>query len=985
MSKAQAAVGTRGRSVDVRRLQSDLQGFFKGEILFDEVSRLLYSTDASIFQIRPAGIVLPRDEDDVCQLVRYAQENNVPLIARGAGTGLAGEALGTGLIVDLSKHFRDIVEVTSDRVRVQPGVTLAALNDRLAQIGRRFAPDPSSGSVCTIGGMLANNASGARAIKYGTMREHVESLRAVLDNGEAVELSREIVPQIAVETTSHLHDIVTALGFLLEQNRDLIDSVKRRSRFDRLGYQLDGVLKVASLDLPRLLLGSEGTLALFTEATLRTMPLPEGRCILLVNTVSLERAIHIVERIMATGPSACELIDRRLLSFARAADSGIGTLISPDAEAVLLIEYETETSEEARRLAVDLANRLGIEDGVIQTTVATQADELTPIWQIREIALPSLLGTKGGAQPVPYIEDVGVPLPSLHEYLRRTQDILQEHETTASFLIHAGAGQVHTRPFLNLERADDASRLWSIAEKVHALAIELGGTVSTQHGTGLARTPWVARQLGPLYPLFRQVKAIFDPKNLFNPGKIVDPDPLLATRPLRFDSVVEKMTLPLALHWEPDAPRLEVNHCNGCGQCRTESFAQRMCPTFRGTHNEDATPRAKANLLRDLLQRGADGVQLGAEEVRVVADLCVHCKMCELECPSRVNIPKLMLEAKAANVAEHGMNRPDWFFSRLESVLRWGSAASFLANLAMRSRSSRWLLDRLFGVSQHRRLPRLSPHPFMAQAKRRGWTHKPNGARPVAVYFVDLYANFVEPQIAEATVAVLQHHGFDVFVPGNQRGSGIEALVHGDVDGAREIATMNLRLLVEAARAGWPIVCSEPSAALMLKTDYLDLNVDDDARVVAEQTVELTEFLWKLHAIGRLRTDFQPLDVSLGHHVPCHVKALRGEVAGPQLLNLIPKVRMHAIDVGCSGMAGTFGMKSANDAMSRQAGAAMLNELQRGRHLFGSTECSSCRMQMEDGAGKRTLHPVQYLALAYGLIPEVADRLREPILDLVLR
>jgi FAD/FMN-containing dehydrogenase/Fe-S oxidoreductase len=971
--------------VDVRRVQDDLHGFFKGEILFDDISRLLYSTDASIFQVTPAGVVMPRDEEDVCGLVRYAQEQGIALIARGAGTGLAGESLGPGLIVDLSKHFRDIVEVGPDSVRVQPGVTYAALNTRLAKEDRRFAPDPASGNVCTIGGMLANNASGARAIKHGYTRDHVCSLRAVLDNGDAVSVAAETI-SIGAETTSHLHDITTALRVLLEQNADLIASVRPRTSFNRLGYQLDGVLNGQTLDLPRLLVGSEGTLSLFTEATLRTMPLPGGRCLVLINVASLEGAIQTVQSVRATGPSACELIDRRLLSLARSGEAGaVGGLVSPVAEAVLFIEYETELADEAERWGNALAERLQTDSSIIQTTVAIDSAQQAQIWQIRELALPSLFAKKEGAQPVAAIEDVGVPLDALHEYMRRAQDILQEHDTTASFLVHAGAGQVHARPFLDLQNPADVSRLWSIAEKVHSLALELGGTVSSQHATGLARTSWVARQYGPLYPILRQVKAIFDPKNIFNPGKIVDPDPDQASRPLRTTHPVESPTLPLLLHWQPGEMILEANHCNGCGACRTEVASKRMCPIFHATHGEDATPRAKANLLRDLLQRQTDGLSLGAEEVRNVADLCVNCKMCASECPAHLNIPKLMLEAKAANVAAHGMDRTDWFFTRLEDVLRWGSAVSFLANLALRSRSSRWLLDKLLGLSRERRLPRLAARSFMARAKRRGWTHKPNGVRPVVLYFVDLYANYVEPQIAEATVAVLQHQGFDVFIPAGQCSSGLESLAHGDVESAREIAYKNLRILVEAARADWPIVCSEPSAALMLKQDYLDLQADDDARDVAERTVELMAFLWQLHQQGRLRTDFRPLDISLGHHVPCHVKAIHGPIAGPELLKLIPKLRMHAIDVGCSGMAGMFGMKSANYSVSQQAGQSMLAELRRPGHLFGSTECSSCRLQMEDGAGKRTLHPVQYLALAYGLIPEVADRLREPMRDLVLR
>jgi FAD/FMN-containing dehydrogenase/Fe-S oxidoreductase len=972
--------------VDLRRLQDDLHGFFKGEILCDNISRLLYSTDASIFQVKPAGVVVPRDEEDVCGLVRYAQEQGIALIARGAGTGLAGESLGEGVIVDFSVHFREIIDIGTDTVRVQPGVTYAALNARLARVGQRFAPDPASGSVCTIGGMVANDACGARGVKYGYTRDHVRSLRVVLDNGDAVGVAKQRILQNGTDSASHLHDILTALSVLLDQNQDFIVSGKPRTPFNRFGYHLEGVLKEQTLDLPRLLAGSEGTLALISEATLRTMPLPAGRCLVLVNVASLERAIQIAQHVLATGPSACELMERRLLHLARGIENGTnGSLISPAAEAVLIIEYESESCDEARRLAEDVSQRLRQDSFVVQTVVALEPDRQEQIWQIREMALPSLYGKKGGAQAVAFIEDVAVPVAALHEFMRRAQDILQEHETTATFLVHAGAGQVQTRPFLDLQKPDDVSRLWSIAEKVHALTLELGGTISSQHGTGLARTPWVARQFGPLYPIFRQVKAIFDPKNIFNPGKIVDPDPNQVTRPLRPATFGQKSPVTMSLHWQPDEVSLEANHCNGCGQCRTEMPGQRMCPIFRATRGEDATPRAKANLLRHLMHQNGNGLQLSGEEVRAVADLCVNCKMCAVECPAHLKIPKLMLEAKAANVAEHGIDQTDWLFARLEEVLRWGSAISFLANLGLRSRSSRWLLDKLFGLSPERRLPRFATRSFMAGAKRRGWTRRPNGAKPIVVYFIDLYANYMEPQIAEATVAVLQHHGFDVFIPPEQRGSGVEALAHGDVETAREIAQKNLRLLVEGARAGWPIVCSEPSAALMLKQDYLDLVADDDARAVSARTVELTAFLWQLHQQSRLRTDFRPLDISVGHHVPCHLKALAGPVASPELLKLIPKLRLHTIDVGCSGMAGTFGMKSANYQLSYRAGEAMLKQLRRPRNLFGSTECSSCRLQMEDGAQKRTVHPVQYLALAYGLVPEVANRLREPLRELVLR
>jgi len=980
------------------RVLDDLKGFVKGELLFDDITRTLYSTDASIFQIKPAGVVVPRDEEDVQALVRYAGENSVPLIARGAGTGVAGEALGSGIILDLSRHFRGIAEIGSDTVRVQPGVTYRELNVRLAEVGRRFAPDPASGAVCTIGGMLANNASGAHAMRFGYTRDHVRSLRVVLDSGDAVSVGNEPLQGNGNGQPGHLHDVVSALGYLLEENAELIRTRRPRTSYNRCGYVLDGVLSGGKLDLPRLLVGSEGTLALFTEATLQTVPLAGGRALVLLGFPSLDTALQAAVQTLPTGPAACELIDRRLLSLARGGDAGqAAALIPPAVEAALLIEYEADTPAEARDAAAGLADRLQHTDlPIVHIATAYDAAEIDRLWNLREIALPSLYGLKGGAQPVPFVEDVAVPVEEMGQYLRRVQDILQEHEITASFLVHAGSGQVHTRPFLDLQRPEDVAKLLAIAEKVHSLAIDLGGTVSTQHGTGLARTPWVARQYGPLYAVFRQVKAIFDPRGLFNPGKIVDPNPALVRWPLRTVPTrvpVAVNTEPVPdtdkasawrLRWEDDEVRREASHCNGCGHCRTEAPAQRMCPVFRANQAEAATPRAKANLLRHLLEDAQDGRAFAADEVRQVADLCVNCKMCAHECPARVNIPKLMLEAKAANVAEHGMSRSDWFLARAEGFARWAGRFAVVSNLLLSSRSTRWLLEKLLGLSRARRLPRFAFRNFFSLARRRGWSRKPSSDRPRVAYFVDTFATYNEPRIGAAVVAVLQHQGIDVFVPPGQRGCGAAALAQGDVDSAREIALCNLRVFADLAREGFTIVCSEPTAALMLRQDYLDLVTDADTRLVADHTVELTSYLRDLHRQGKLRTDFQPLPMYVGHHVPCHLKALGQPPATAELLGLVPELRVYEIDVSCSGMAGTFGLNAENYETSLAAGRPMLAELERPDLAAGATECSACRIQMEHGSRKRTLHPVQYLALAYGLMPELAMRLREPIRELML-
>jgi FAD/FMN-containing dehydrogenase/Fe-S oxidoreductase len=997
------------------RVHEDLKGIVKGDLLFDDISRVLYSTDASVFEVMPLGVVAPRDEDDVRALVLYAADKQVSLVPRGAGTGLAGESLGPGLIVDLSKHFRAIVEVGADTVRVQPGVVYRELTRRLAEVGRRFAPDPAN-VECTLGGMLANNASGARALKHGYTRDHVESLRVVLDNGEAATARRlPRTPQIGPAghaaprgdgppdqpaQSARLEDVVASVVTLLERHAELIRACRPRTAFNRCGYLLHDVLDAESVDLARLLVGSEGTLALFTETTLRTVPLPGARALVLLGFDSLDGALRATNTARLLGPSACELIDRRLLRLARGNDAALAALVPAAAEAVLLVEFEGDSQAQAARAALDLADRLHrIERVAALARVAEDEAEAERFWQVRDAALPALYGTRGTAQPLPFLEDVGVPPESLPEYLHRVQDVLQRHELTASFLIHAGTGQVHMRPFLDLRRRDDVARMWTLAEDVYAVVLALGGTISAQHATGLARTPWVGQQYGALASVFRDLKSIFDPRHLFNPGKIIGPSPGMPFWPVRqiADCGVRSADWKTEESAQGDAssanPQSAIRNpqsaeecfaCNGCGECRTEAPAQRMCPMFRATGDEAATPRAKANLLRHLLRAGADSRELSSDEVRTVADLCVNCKMCATECPARVNVPRLMLETKAANVAQHGLTRGDWALARSEAFAWFGSAVAPITNALLGSRAVRWLLEKMFSVSRRRRLPGFAATSFLRRASRRGWTRKPRSGRPRVAYFVDVFANYNDPTIAEAVVAVLHHNGVEVYIPPGQVGCGMAPLAHGDVETAREVLQTNLRLLSDLAREGFPILCSEPTAAVMFRTDAVDLFNDADARVVAEKTVEFTAFLGDLRRDGRLRTDFAPLDLGIGHHVPCHVKALGRAAEGPALLSLIPGLRVRKIDVSCSGMAGTFGLGAANYEMSHLAGRPMLDELAKPRVLFGSTECSTCRIQMEDGSGKRTLHPAQYLALAYGLMPELAEQLRRPIGERVL-
>jgi FAD/FMN-containing dehydrogenase/Fe-S oxidoreductase len=992
-------------------LRDELQAALEGDILLDDLRCRLYATDGSLFEVRPTAVVRPKTEADVQAVVRYATEHQIPVTARGAGTGSAGAALGPGIVLDFSRFLNDVLAVTADTVRAHAGASWERVAARLACEGRRLTVEPAGAAPSTLGGIVAANTAGPRVARLGYPRDQVLAVRAVLDSADVLDLSRapRLVPTGGPERFEAIHRATCAL---LVRHADTITTERPRTPFNRCGYLLHDVLTADGLDYPRLLAGTEGTLALFTEVTLRTEPMPAGRGVVLFACADLTAALAAVVRLLPRRPAACELFDGRLLSLVRARGDA-GRLVPAHAGAAILVEFEADSREAARRETLDAVSELVRDDLALLAVPALAADEADRLWRLVGVALPSLQTLRGGPPAATGIEDVAVPPAELSTFLTRVQEVLRRNDTTAATLVHAAAGQVHLRPFLDPFEPADAAKLWAIAEDLYQVVLEMGGTISGRHGTGLARTPWVAKQYPRSTAVFRELKTIFDPREIFNTGNIVGPDPGRPAWPLRPPSAGRpdgsvdnnQKTVTAAtngtngrttrvLQWKKGEFEAQVAACHGCGECRTTTAAQRMCPIFRATSAEEATPRAKANLLRDLLRPGADPRRLAEPAVRAVADLCVNCKMCAVECPSNVDVPRLMFEAKAANVAEHGLDRPDWAMAHLGTFSWIGSSVALVANQLLRGPISRWVMEKFFGVARRRRLPPFAHRSFLRRAARWGWTKKPGfGIRGSgfektadaetripnterAALFVDIFANYHDPQIAEAAVRVLQHAGVAVVVPPEQASCGMEALAQGDVERARDIARENLRVFAPFAREGYRIVCVEPTAAVMLRGDYLDIIDDPDALLVAEQTVELTSYLRAMHRDGRLPTDFAPLPLAIGHHVPCHVKALGSLPAGPGLLGLIPEAAVHTIDVSCSGMAGTYGLRAESYETSLAAGKPMLDELRRPRVLFGSTECSACRMQMEEGSGKRTLHPVQYLALSYGLMPELARRLK---------
>ncbi|MGD9719643.1 MAG: anaerobic glycerol-3-phosphate dehydrogenase subunit C [Pirellulales bacterium] len=983
------------------RIQADLRGLVQGDVRCDDVFLQLYASDASIYEIKPLGVVRPRSLADVVAVVEYAAENHLPIHARGAGTGLAGESLGPGLIVDFSRYMRRVVEIGDNHVRLQPGIVHAQLNKILLPSGRQFGPDPAMSSVTTMGSVIAIDAGGSHWLKHGSARRHVHSLQIVLADGQVLEVGREPLPPAGIELESRKEQLVAALADVVRRETQTIRDHQSQSPVNRCGYALADILHDDHLNLARLLVGSEGTLALITEATVATEPLARHRGLALLLFDRLESAARAVLEILALEPSACDLMDRRHLSLARESTVQYDLLIPPETEAALLVEQEGDTLVEVRDRLAQVIDRVRRKKRLaFHGMQAQDREEMELYSRLAQRIVPTLHRMKGSTRPLPCIEDLAVPPKALAEFLVRMQNVLKQHQVTASLFAHAGHGQLHLRPFLDLGNPADVARMAALASDLYDAVIDMGGTISGEHAAGLSRTPFIRRQYGPLADVFAEVKRIFDPENIFNPGKIVGDDPHLLTKNLRppvlaatngqAPAPAEAPAAPppppqvWQLHWTTDEVAHAARDCNGCGGCRSQLSDVRMCPIFRFAPAEESSPRAKANLLRGILTGALPPATLTSDEFKSVADLCVNCHQCRLECPATVDIPKLMMEAKGSYVLTNGLDTTDWFMTRIDRLSRLGSLFAPLANWAITNGPARWLIEKTLGVARRRKLPRFASRNFMRIASRRRLTRPTRRDVAKVLYFVDTYANYHDPQLAEALVAVLEHNAVAVYVHPAQLSSGMPMISLGALNQARKLAEHNVGLLAEAVRQGYHVVATEPSAALALTHEYPALLHDDDSRLVAENCSEACGFLWRLHQRGKLQLDLRPVSAVVGYHLPCHVKALGGGAPAENLLRLIPGLVVQRTENGCSGMAGTFGLKRENYRTSLRAGRALIGSLRNPRLQAGATECSACKMQMEQGAGKPTIHPVKLLALSYGLMPEVSELLVAPVQERVV-
>ncbi|MCG8692823.1 MAG: FAD-binding protein, partial [Minwuiales bacterium] len=861
-------------------LAARLRGALEGEVLFDAFSRGRYATDASIYQIEPIGVVVPRHEADVAAAVEIARDAGVPVLPRGGGTSQCGQTVGESLVLDTSKYMRDVLEVDSQarRATVQPGLVLDRLNAQLKRHGLFFPVDVSTGSRATIGGMTANNSCGARSIRYGNMVHNVRAIDALLADGTRARFGEVSGNLEGLEGNPRYVDLVCDMGALAEREQGEI-----AARFPGLqrrvgGYNIDMVPPLGG-NMAHLLVGSEGTLGFFNSIELDLQPIPPHKTLGVCHFPSLHKAMASTPAIVELGPAAVELVDRTLIELAREIPAFRPTLdrfVSGEPDALLLVEFAGEDAAEQHRLLsqlVELMADLGLPGGVVEVT---DPDFQKQVWEVRKAGLNIVMSMKGDGKPVSFVEDCAVPLDDLAEYTDRLTRVFEKHGTTGTWYAHASVGCLHVRPILNLKQEAGAKAMRAIAEEAFAMVREYKGSHSGEHGDGIVRSEFHAPMFGQrMVENFEQVKDSFDPGGLFNPGKIVRPFRMDDRALFRFPPDYAAEQIDTALDWsEWGGFAGAVEMCNNNGACR-KSDPGVMCPSYRVTQDEQHLTRGRANTLRLAItgQLGPDAFT--SDAMRETMDLCVGCKGCKRECPTGVDMARMKTEFLHHYTRAHGLTMKDRLVAYLPRYAPYAAALSWLANLRDTVPGLAALSERLLGLSARRSLPRFRRDAFRAVAE----PASEDGGAGEVVLLVDTFNTWFEPENARAALNVLRAAGYRVHLPaavGERRPlcCGRTFLAGGLVEEARVEMRRSVEALKPYVQRGLPVIGLEPSCLLTFRDELQAVLPGADSKALAGQALLFEEFLDREATAGRLNLQLKPLPtVKALLHGHCHQKA----------------------------------------------------------------------------------------------------------------
>lgn len=962
-------------------LAERLQKQVEGDVRFDTLTRALYSTDASIYQITPLGVVFPRSLDDIEAAMSIAREEGVPVLPRGAGTSQCGQTVGRALVIDTSRHLDGVLALDREArtVQVEPGIVLDQLNRVLAPTGLFFPVDVATASRATLGGMAGNNSGGARSIRYGIMADNLTRIEAALADGRIVDFGRS-----ASGDAARLADQIRAIA---AREADELDARVPRVLRHVAGYNLHRLQRPGG-SMAEMLVGSEGTLAFFRKLTLKLSRRPGRRVLGVCGFPSLLEALDAVQHIVELEPDAVELVDDTLTRLARQNATFRATveeLIPRRAHSVLLVEFAGDEADPLARRLDRLAEVVHCTGPDRQVTRAEDTAAQAAIWAVRRAGLNIVMSMKGDRKPVSIVEDCAIPLPALADFGAAVEDIFARHGTGSTWYAHASVGLLHVRPSLNMKDPSDIEAFRSIADEVLGLAVRLRGSHSGEHGDGILRSEFIEPMLGSrLARAFREVKEAFDPADMMNPGKIVGAPRMDDRELFRYGPNYRAEPLPLAMNWSAHGGFARaVEACNNNGACRKMN-PDVMCPSYRVTREEADTTRGRANVLRLAMtgQLGPEG--LVGDEVAEVLELCVSCKACKRECPAGVDMARMKAEVLHLRNARRGIPLRDRLFASLPRLAPAGTRFARLLNLRNRNGTLAWLGERALGIAAASALPEWHRKPFreaeLTDSSDILSTYRSSSPRDVRdgsaiVLFVDTFSRYFDPDVARAAQSVLRRLGYEPVSatpaiparsPEHTRDRrrplccGRTYISAGMLEHARAELKRTIRTLAPLARRGVPIVGLEPSCVLTLRDEALHLLADDDARAVAEHAFLADEFLAG-HAGGLIT---QPAhDVTIHIHGHCHQKAEGTASATGEALAALTGMAGALVESSCCGMAGSFGYTAKHLRTSRAMGELGLFPALRAAAPEDTVIANgfSCRAQIRAGTGRRAKHLVEVL------------------------
>lgn len=948
-----------------------------GDILSGTWQRYMYASDASAYEIPPKCVVLPRNIEDVIKVVKFAATNNIAVIARGGGSGLAGQAIGDGIIIDFTKHMTKIIEINAEEnyVVVEPGIYKGILDKELKKYGKFLPPDPSSANYCALGGMIATNASGAHTVKYGSTIDYVLSLDVVLSNGELINVEPVEIGSDAWHEKENTTEgkLLRSLANLLKPNEELIRNKFPKVRKNSCGYRLDRVLNGNIIDMSKLFVASEGTLGIVVRAKFKIMDLPKEKALMLVGFNDTLQASQSIPKISELKPSSLELIDKTVIQLARTASEEFAIKVPEETNCLLFVEFDGNDKQEVE----DSINQLSkLLDNIDARVIAYSYDsnEIGRLWEIRKNALSYTMKIREGSKkPIAFMEDPVVSIDKLGFLVDTLKQVYRKYNLTYVIYGHAGDGNLHTRPLLDVGKIEDLQIMKEITNELLNAIRSVNGSISAEHGDGLARSEFIRDVYGDeIYQLFVKVKELFDPRNIMNPNKKVT---LQGTFLNNFRYGYKRKEFGNKLNWQLNDSRIqskvtgyrtelsydnEVDLCHGCGSCRELNFGLRMCPVYKGLNDEVASCRGRNNVLRWLFK--VDGLAkdfaLTQEYKDIIYKYCVQCKMCLVDCPSNVNVGKSMAEARAMYAKQMGLPKGYGYFINIDKHASLGCKIAPLANFLMGNKLFRKILETRTGIDARKKFPKFSKKTFDDLFKERKHLKT---ERQVA-FFCDTYIRYVDPMLGMRIVKMLERNGYNVIFP-SQMSSGLPALLEGAPDVGKEIAQYNVKNLYQYASKGIPIVCFSPSSSTALKMDYLNVLDNEETRTVANNTYDIHEFLSNLHDRNELDTDFNPIDEEVGIHFHCHTIVQGADKHVKKLLNLIPELRYHVVEKGCCGVGGSYSFIKDNYDLAMQIGRELFETVKQERKVYTTGE--SCKLQIEEGSARELGLTVDLLARAY--------------------